>query len=321
MEVAIGERRTRLRHHGDPWNLFGIYVRNFVFTVLTLGVYRFWAKTRVRRYLWSHTSFEDDRLEYTGAGKELFLGLLIVFGILAVVLVAYTVVFSLIWPDWFDDAELQVLYNTPLMIGTIVLVGIARFRARRYRLSRTSWRGIRGAQTGSAIEYGFRELAYWLLTILTLGFYWPYMSVRLAGYKLNNTWFGDRRFAFDGVGDALLGRFALCWLLTLPTLGMCWFWYRAATLRYFASRTRYEGLRFETNVDGRSLMWLVGTNMLLTTFTLGLASAYVMIRIANFVTENLEIVGKQDFAGIAQSLKPLPRTGEGLADAFDVGEF
>ena len=35
------------------------------------AVYRFWGKTRVRRYLWGRVSFQGDRAEYTGTGREL----------------------------------------------------------------------------------------------------------------------------------------------------------------------------------------------------------------------------------------------------------
>ncbi len=318
MEAAISERRDRLRHHGDPWDLFGIYGRNVLFTILTLGVYRFWAKTRVRRYLWSHTGFEDDRLEYTGAGKELFLGFLIVLAVLGVVAGVYQ---GLYYVASNRLPELTLVLDLLLFAGIVFLIGVAKFRARRYRLSRTLWRGIRAAQTGSGIEYGLRYFGYWLLTLLTLGFYWPFMEVNLTGYRLNNTWFGDRRLQFEGSGRDLLKPFAITWLLFLPTLGYSRYWYRAAALRYFAARTRYEDLRFATNVRGGPLMRLLVSNGLLMIFTLGLAYAYVLVRTTNFVCDNLEIVGEQDFARIAQSLKPVPATGEGLAEAFDLGDF
>ncbi|MGD9809975.1 MAG: DUF898 family protein [Sphingobium sp.] len=54
---------------------------NLLLTLVTLGIYRFWATTRTRRYLWSRTTFIDDRLEWTGTGKELFLGFVIVVGL------------------------------------------------------------------------------------------------------------------------------------------------------------------------------------------------------------------------------------------------
>ena len=51
--------------------------------ITTLGVYRFWATARQRRYLWSRTQVIDDTLEWTGTGKEMFIGFLIVIAILA----------------------------------------------------------------------------------------------------------------------------------------------------------------------------------------------------------------------------------------------
>ncbi len=301
--------------------MFGIYVVNMLLTIVTLGVYRFWAKTRMRRYLWSHTEFLEDRFEYTGTGKELLIGFLIVFAFLFAVLGVYTIVFTMIWPEWASVPKLIFLYNVPLSIAYIPLVGIAQFRARRYRLSRTLWRGIRGAQTGSSSRYGAMVSAYWLLTFLTLGFYWPYMRTRLLSYKLNNTWFGDRAMTFEGSGDALIGRFAICWLLTLPTLGFCWFWYRAGALQYYASRARFAALGFEVTISGSALMFLIGTNTTLIWFTAGLAYPYVLRRNFIYLCDYMILVGDQDFASIAQSLKPKPTTGEGMAEAFDIGDF
>jgi uncharacterized membrane protein YjgN (DUF898 family) len=171
------------------------------------------------------------------------------------------------------------------------------------------------------LQYGLRDTAYSLLTLFTFGFYWPYMQTRLADYKFNNTWFGDQRVSFAASGDRLLGVFAVCWLLTVPTLGFCWIWYRAAAIRYYASCARYADLGFEVDIDGWSLFRLVVPNWLLRTFTAGLAYPYVLIRTTNFICERFAFVGDQDFALVAQSLKPRPTTGEGLAEAFDVGDF
>ena len=44
---------------------------NVCLTILTLGVYHFWGKAKVRRYLFSHTAFAGDRFAYHGTGKEL----------------------------------------------------------------------------------------------------------------------------------------------------------------------------------------------------------------------------------------------------------
>src|SRR4029079_17674211 len=54
---------------------------NFLLSLVTLTIYRFWAKTNVRRHIWSCVHINGEPLEYTGRGIELFLGFLIVFGL------------------------------------------------------------------------------------------------------------------------------------------------------------------------------------------------------------------------------------------------
>ena len=54
----------------------GIFVVNLLLTIITIGIYRFWAITRWRRYFWSHMAFQEERFEYTGRGGKLFLGAL-----------------------------------------------------------------------------------------------------------------------------------------------------------------------------------------------------------------------------------------------------
>src|SRR4051812_35134108 len=56
--------------------LFRICYVNLILTILTVGIYRFWAKTRLRRYTWRHVSVGGERFEYTGTGKELLKGFL-----------------------------------------------------------------------------------------------------------------------------------------------------------------------------------------------------------------------------------------------------
>ena len=61
-----------------PEPLAGIILRNLLFNILTLWIYRFRARTNVRRYLWRNMTVQGDALEYTGRGLELFLGFLLI---------------------------------------------------------------------------------------------------------------------------------------------------------------------------------------------------------------------------------------------------
>ena len=64
---------------GRGGELFVVYIVNIFLTLVTLGIYRFWGKTRIRQYVWSHLRYKGDAFEYTGKGLELFLGFLIDF--------------------------------------------------------------------------------------------------------------------------------------------------------------------------------------------------------------------------------------------------
>src|SRR6185437_2152831 len=91
------------------------------------------------------------------------------------------------------------------------------FRARRYRLSRTAWRGIGTRQTGSAWRYVGIFLLTGLLTVVTLGICAPWNSIACQRYKIANTWFGDSRFSVEAKAKDLLPSWlAVLALLVLP---------------------------------------------------------------------------------------------------------
>ena len=61
------------------WRLL---IRGAVLLLVTLGIYRFWLATDVRRFLWANTEIAGERLEYTGTARELLIGFLIAIAML-----------------------------------------------------------------------------------------------------------------------------------------------------------------------------------------------------------------------------------------------
>jgi uncharacterized membrane protein YjgN (DUF898 family) len=249
----------RVSYEGRALEVFAIAVVNAILTLFTLGVYRFWARTRLRRYLWSRVTLSDEPFEYTGTGLQLFLGFLIVLLISVPLLISA----KLIQAAYADDPRKLMASVTGLTFFVVNLINVAIFRARRYRLSHTNWRGIRCGQSGSSITYMMKALAYSLFTLITLGLGYPLMRTWLQEYLTNNTWFGDRRFNFHGRASDLFLRWFLAWLLYIPTLGLSWIWYRAGEFRYFAASTQMEGLNFRSTLSTARLI-LIGFIYLLT---------------------------------------------------------
>lgn len=200
--------RPVLEYDGRISGLFGIFLLNLLLTIITLGIYRFWAITRLRRYLWSHMRLEGSRLSYTGNGKELFLGFLLAMVILSLVFSAVALVAAALVTVHPALAAIPVVIG---YIGGLILFGAAHFSAQRYRLSRTEWRGIRGGMEGSAFRYGLAWFLYLMATIVTLYQAVPWMQVGLARRRIEATRFGSAVFHFDGRA----GRLYLAWLGTI----------------------------------------------------------------------------------------------------------
>src|ERR1700687_3439199 len=135
---------------GAFWRLLG---RGAVLLMLTLGIYRFWLTTDIRRYLWSNTEIADESFEYTGTARELLLGFLIAISVLVPL---YAVFFLL-------TLALGEIWSSLGLVVLTFLGQYAVYRARRYRLTRTIYRGVRFHQTGSASRHAARGPFWWAL--------------------------------------------------------------------------------------------------------------------------------------------------------------
>lgn len=223
-QVISGQSATMMvketpAYSGRALQILRIVLGNLVLTFLTLGIYRFWAKTRVRRYFISRISFLGDPLEYAGTGMELFKGFLIVLAIMVPLLTVIGIVQQLLFAPGADLLG-AALFQTGYMLTFLFLYYAAWYRAQRYRLSRTSWRGIRGGQKGSALVFALYALGLGFLTVLTLGLAYPLMARVLAGYRINRICIGAETLRFSGGLWKLCAGWIVPWLLFVTILGL-----------------------------------------------------------------------------------------------------
>ena len=76
---------------GDRGDLFALMLRTSFLTVITLGIYRFWRTTKLRRWYWSSIRPGGIPLEYTGTPQEKLMG----FFVAVIVLALYISLFNL----------------------------------------------------------------------------------------------------------------------------------------------------------------------------------------------------------------------------------
>lgn len=294
--TEMGPRHAdrKIVYKGDGFEIALIMLSNLILTILTLGIYHPWARTKLRRYVWEHVSFDGDRAAYVGTGLELFIGWLKLIGILFV---------------GFGSLQLVRLLPTQLVVIVpiltialyVLIFALARYSGLRYRLSRTMWRQIRfGVDKDKASTREFLKLFLKgaALTIVTIGFYRPYFSNEIRRFLTNRSRFGTAYFSFDGPSDAY---FALClkgFFLSLVTLGLYYPWMFRDMLAFRLEHTRFQNARFRYEGRGGQFLGFGLAAYFGTLFTLGLAVPWIYNWGLSLILNQVVVEGDIDFAQV-----------------------
>lgn len=196
-----------------------IAATNFLLILVTLGIYRFWAKARERRYLWSRTHFIDDTFEWTGTGKEMLIGFLIVLAVFVplILILNLFVEGMMLRGEWAAGIGLTLA----IYAGLFYFFNVGRVRALRYRLSRTYWHGIRGGSDDSGWRYGATALWKGLIGVAPMGLLLPWTMANLWNERWRRMSFGPHPFEADAQFEPLMKRWVLIYIapiIILPTV-------------------------------------------------------------------------------------------------------
>ena len=302
---------------GKGSEYFGILIVNFLLTVLTLGIYYPWAKAAKMKYIYQETEFEGSRFTFHGTGFEMFKGMIKAVGVLFL-LFGIAVSMVLMGKEYVPFAVFGMYAIIFLLLIPVALVGTLK-----YRLSRTSWRGIHGGYRGTVKSMLKVYLAGAVLTLVTLGLYgfWFWMDI----YKeiFTNTRLGNIKFSFRGRGDEYLRMNVMGYILTFATLGIYYFWWKARVHNYFFNSIVIHQddseAGFESAMTGGAMFELKFVNLLLLVFTLGLAFPWIFIRTVKTYASRLKMVGGIDLDAIVQTEENYSdATGEGIIDGLDI---
>jgi uncharacterized membrane protein YjgN (DUF898 family) len=240
---------------GDRGEFRRLVTRGAGLELVTVGFYRFWLATDIRRHLWSNTHIDGDAAEYTGRGRELLIGFLIAMAILVPVYLAYFVV-------GVEAERFKAFAAVPLVLFFYAFGQFAIYRARRYRLTRTVWRGVRFWMAGSGWAYAVRAVLWSALTVLTLGLLLPWREAALERYKMQHTYYGDLQASFEGRGWEFFKRGWWLWplapiaLYVFPLAPFVYGAYKAVEWRWWLSGIRFGGVRLESTMGRGALIGL-----------------------------------------------------------------
>lgn len=159
--------------------------------------------------------------------------------------------------------------------------------------------GLGFAFTGSGADYFVLQLVNGLLTMVTLGFYFPWARIRQLRFLIGSLLVGGDPFTFRGEGPELFWGVLRAWLLFMIPLALLGFFMSwpgldfgmrlllivafyfllfvfvsyglMGSLRYRASRTTWRGIRFGFDGQFADFGANYGLRMLLVVATFGIA--------------------------------------------------
>ncbi|TGK07389.1 DUF898 family protein [Leptospira semungkisensis] len=313
---------TRVGFDGTGWDLFKLYLFNALATISTLGIYSFWARTKVDRYMRQHTTFLGQRFDFHATGKERFLGFIKAAPI--VLALFFAIKLPLQW--WVFSEELSTfstlipIFVLLYVLGPFIFVGRIRFH-----LSRTSYNNIRFHFSGRVLELVKIFLIGIPLLIITLGFYSPWFNVRLRRFQYENTYYGNAGFKFDGTGSELFWIHLKGFLLIIPTFGFYTSWWQANVYNYYWNHLSVNGIRFKGNLQGGDLLVYLMLGYASIIASLGFAFPWIAVIFYKLFYEAISMEVEPDLtqilpeydAGASALAEGFESALEALADVFD----
>ena len=272
---------AKVSFSGDRSEFRGLVERGAGLELVTFGFYRFWLATDIRRHLWSHSSLDGDAPEYTGRARELLIGFLFALAILVPIYLAYFLI-------GIEAERAKAFASFPLILFFYLFGQFAIYRARRYRLTRTVWRGVRFWMDGSGWAYAARAAGWTFLTSITLGAALPWREAALERYKMRHCYYGDLQGSFEGreteffkrgwklwlaaiglfllvipasaaksilppAANSFIGLLMLVWVIALPFIYGA---FKAIEWRWWISGIRFGEVSFESDLSGGALYGL-----------------------------------------------------------------
>ena len=314
------DRTFEFSYRGHGLELGLIMMKNVLLTILTFGIYQFWSRVRVRKYVWSQTEIDGFRLQYTGNGMELFIGALKVVGLYLCFLFTGNLL------QWIGGGFVVLIWSIATIVAFWAAFALIILFAFRYRLTRTMYRGVRlSAQTDNLKDVVELGIVGGFLSAITLGFFYPVYMNNLHKELLTRSRYGSLKFNYTGPNRKAFVIWIKMIVLAPLTLGLYFPFYRAELLRFRAKHTTIGDavgggglVQFENAISGVDLLKIYLLAFVAVPVTLGIATPWVLTYSHRVRLSRMKAQGTIDFEKVAQSTSGTEDAlGESLTQALD----
>jgi uncharacterized membrane protein YjgN (DUF898 family) len=299
-----------IKYSGTLKNHFLIGFKNIALTILTLGLYRFWGKTNLRSYIWSHLEVYNHPFIYHGTPFEL----------LRAFLKALPLFIALLAVQHGLELILLFLGAGVTFIAIIWIVEYAHYSKHQYIYSRTTWQGIRFSLKGSRVEYANLAFKLFFKSLLTLGLKDHLYTIEKNQFVCNNISWGDIPLTFTGNAQDLKKMNYKTWLLIIPTFFLSRIYFSVYCARYVMSHQAFQDVKLQVNYTFMQFLRFHLANVLLTILTVGLASPYVTYRQLKFIQKYYHLEGNAEDL-LTQQNTDETHGQDGASGLLDLSDF
>lgn len=308
-------RQYYLKFVGKASEYFSIYIVNFLLTVVTFGFYYPWARAKKLQYFYGNTTLDGEHFHFAGTGKEMFKGFIKVIAFyIGIIVVFYLVLLGL---------NSILLAYLVFLLSSIVIVPLAVHGSFRYRMSRTSYRGIRFGYRGDRNELIKKFFIWGFLTVITLGIYGAWLAMNLRRYTHDNIRYGDVKFSNYCKGGEFFAINLLGYFLTILTFGIYIFWWQKNIFEFYINNLELnkdsKWINFISTATGGGFFNLLAVNAIINIFTLGIGKPWADVRTQKFIFDNISMGGTIDLNEVHQTEEEYKDAfGEDAMDFFEI---
>ncbi|MGL4368086.1 MAG: YjgN family protein [Spirochaetota bacterium] len=311
-------RLNALAFKGKGLDFFFLLLKNLFLTMITFGIYSFWAKIEIQKYLNRNTFYLDEGFDFHGTGKEKFIGFLKGMGIVSAAALLLVLLSNLL-AALLGMRLAQIIQGIAAYAALLAVIPLIIVGKRRYLMSRSSWRGIRFIFSGKWQDLAKIIFRDGLFSFLSLGIYLPWFLFHYEQFMINHSSFGGEKFSFSGESGSFARVCFKGFFLSILTLGIYIFWFKAEYQRYLWNNTAIQGKKMSCDLTGGKLLTATVIYILIIVCTLMFGAAWAMIRIYRVMLESIALEGDLDFAAIKAGWdEKASALADGISDASDV---
>lgn len=289
---------------------YRISLKNIILTILTLGLYRFWGKTNLRSYIWSHIEIYNHPFIYHGTPRELLRAFLKALPLFIIFLAIQ------------HGLELISIYLGAgvTFIAIIWIFEYAYYSKHQYIYSRTTWKGIHFSLKGGRIEYANLAFVLFLKSLFTLGLKDHIYTIKKNQFLSSNIYWGNIPLTFTGNPQDLKKMNYITLLLIIPTLFLSRIYFSVYCIRYVMNHQSFQDVKLHVNYTFMQFIRFHFANILIAILTVGLASPYVTYRQLKFYQKYYHLEGNVETLLAHQNTDDT--TGQdGISGLLDLSDF